>query len=408
MQTTLKTLAFLVLALVAWCGFGGGAFAQTPAITSFSPTSGTVGTTVTITGTNFNRNSSGAVWAGAIPYSVRFAMSGGVINVTPTYVSSTTLRVVVPAGAATAPISLVQGFTLMSTSATSFTVIYRPTITSFTPATGPVGTLVTISGSSFNRDVNGAVWTGAIPWRVRFATAAGTVDALPTYVSASTVRVTVPNGAVTGLLRLVQGATVMSTSATNYTVTTPGVLRLTNSSQYDVVSLTINNVQQLGAGLGVPIGTTSDFPLAAGTYTMVAGIGFYTAAGARDVWFTYTRTVTITNGANNLQTLSPITLSALLTAGTAARRWNGIYLDANALPHVATYNFTSGGGWTMQDDGVAIGSGTTSLVSWPARSATVSFRTIAGGPIATLDIRTAKFLQRVGPASWPIIEFVRE
>ena len=409
MQATLKTLALLLLTALAFCGFGGEALAQRPAITGFSPASGIVGSTVTINGTNFNRDVNGAVWTGAIPYRVRFAIGGGVANVTPTFVSATQLRAVVPAGEQTAPISLVQGFTLMSTSATSFTVIYRPTISSFTPATGPVGTTVNIAGSSFNRDVNGAVWTGAIPWRVRFATTTGSTDVVPTYVSASTVRVTVPNGAITGTLRLVQGATVMSTSTTSFTVTVVQTrLRITNNTQYDMVSLTLNGVQQFAAGTGVLIGGTNDFVVAPGNYTLVAGIGFVAANGARDVWFTFTRSVTIANGATVQQTFAPITLGSLLTAGSASRRWNGSYFNANGGFGVASYIFQASGAFTMQDNGVNIGSGTAVLVSWPNRSNTVTFRTSANGPLATLDIRLGKFFQQVGPPSWPIIEFIRQ
>jgi hypothetical protein len=409
MNMLIKNLALLLLAAVALLGFAGTAQAQRPAITGFSPASGTVGSTVTINGTNFNRDVNGAVWAGAIPYRVRFVIGGGVATVTPTFVSATQLRAVVPAGAQTAPISLVQGFTLMSTSATSFTVIYRPTISSFTPATGPVGTTINIAGSSFNRDVNGAVWAGAIPWRVRFATTAGTTDVVPTYVSASSVQAVVPNGAITGTLRLVQGATVMSTSATSFTVTVVQTrLRITNNTQYDMVSLTLNGVQQFASGTGVLIGGTNDFLVAPGNYTLVAGIGFLAANGARDVWFTFTRSVTIANGATVQQTFAPITLGSLLTAGSASRRWNGSYFNANGGLGVASYIFQASGAFTMQDNGVNIGSGTAVLVSWPNRSNTVTFRTSANGPLATLDISLGKFFQQVGPPSWPIIEFIRQ
>jgi FG-GAP-like repeat/IPT/TIG domain len=65
------------------------AFAQVPTITSFSPTSGPVGTTVTITGTGFDATASNnAVYFGAI--------KGSVISA-----STTSITVTVPAGAGT-------------------------------------------------------------------------------------------------------------------------------------------------------------------------------------------------------------------------------------------------------------------------------------------------------------------
>lgn len=408
MQNLLHKLAFLVLACIAWCGLSGAALAQRPAITGFSPASGTVGSTVTIDGTNFNRDVNGALWTGAIPWRVRFSIGGGVATVTPTFVSATRVTAVVPAGAQSAPISLSQGFTVMSTSTATYTVISAPAASSFTPTSGAVGTEITISGSSFNRDANGALWSGQIPWRVRFLTATGTTDVIPLYVSASTIRVNVPAGARTGTLRLVQGATVMSTTAGIFTVNNTGTLRLTNSARYDIISLTINGTQQFSGTNGLPIGSTLQTNLAPGNYTVVAGLGFFTATGARDVWFTDTRTVTISTGVTNGQTVQPLSLSALLTAGSATRRWNGIYLTSAGVPRVATYIFNTSNGWTMQDQGVNVSGGSTKLLSWPNRSTTVSFQTIAGGPVAVLDIRTAKITQAVGPASWPTIEFLRE
>ena len=408
MQNLLHKLAFLVLACIAWCGLSGAALAQRPAITGFSPASGTVGSTVTIDGTNFNRDVNGALWTGAIPWRVRFSIGGGVATVTPTFVSATRVTAVVPAGAQSAPISLSQGFTVMSTSTATYTVISAPAASSFTPASGAVGTEITISGSSFNRDANGALWSGQIPWRVRFLTALGTTDVIPLYVSASTIRVNVPAGARTGTLRLVQGATVMSTTAGIFTVNNTGTLRLTNSARYDIISLTINGTQQFSGTNGLPIGSTLQTNLAPGNYTVVAGLGFFTATGARDVWFTDTRTVTISTGVTTGQTVQPLSLSALLTAGSATRRWNGVYLTSSRLPRVATYIFNTSNGWTMQDQGVNVAGGSTKLVSWPNRSTTVSFQTIAGGPVAVLDIRTAKITQAVGPTSWPTIEFLRE
>ncbi len=79
-----------------------------PTITSFSPISGPVGSSVTITGTNF---------AGAT--SVKF---GGVGSTTFTMDSSTQIAASVPAGAVTGPIS-VEAPSGTAVSSTSFTVL---------------------------------------------------------------------------------------------------------------------------------------------------------------------------------------------------------------------------------------------------------------------------------------------
>src|SRR5207248_10611 len=104
-----------------------------PTIASFSPTSGPVGTSVTISGTNFT----GATVVAFNGTSASFTVT-----------SATAIQATVPAGATSGSLSVTTpGGT--ATSAGSFTVVSPPTITSFSPSSGPVGTSVTISGTNF-------------------------------------------------------------------------------------------------------------------------------------------------------------------------------------------------------------------------------------------------------------------
>lgn len=407
-MNSLRTLPLLLLTLFAMlAGFAAPAIAQAPAIASFTPASGPVGALVTINGSNFHHDQNGAVWTGAVPYRVRFPMSGGVADIAPTFVSATQIRVTVPNGAATGPLRIVQGFTVLSTSSTNFTVLNLPRITGFTPASGPVGSVVHVNGANFNRDANGNTWTGSPPYRIRFATSAGTTDVLPTFVSLSQINVVVPANAITGALRLVQGATVLSSSATNFAVTAT-LLRITNNTQYDMISLTLNGVQQFAPQSGVLQGSTVNLPANAGTFTLVAGIGFYRQDGTRDIWFTFNRTVTITANATTTQTFAPITIGQLLTMGAATRDWSGLFFDNNAVPHQARFRFTSAGGWQFFKDGVLQGSGNLTLISWPARSASVTFRIATNLPDVTLAFPFGSFLLRNGPPSWPVIQYQRQ
>jgi hypothetical protein len=76
--------------------------AQKPNITNFSPTSGVVGTTVTITGTNFNATAAqNIVYFGATKAPVTAA-------------STTSLTVTVPAGATFQPISALNLATVLT------------------------------------------------------------------------------------------------------------------------------------------------------------------------------------------------------------------------------------------------------------------------------------------------------
>jgi large repetitive protein len=116
-----------------------------PVITSFKPTSGAIGTFVTIVGTNLD---------GA---SVAFNTVPATTPVNPeTANTSTQMTTTVPAGASTGRIT-VTTIAGTATSASDFLVaaaqkptpISRPVIASFKPASGKAGTLVTIAGNGF-------------------------------------------------------------------------------------------------------------------------------------------------------------------------------------------------------------------------------------------------------------------
>jgi hypothetical protein len=156
-----------------------------PVISSFSPTSGLVGATVTITGQNLT-NATTLTFNGV-----------GVSSFT--IVSATEITTTVPAGATTGPVAVTTpGGTIASTG--NFTVTTpAPTLTSFSPTSGPVGTSVTITGANL---------TGATA--VSFN---GIAAATFTVNSATQITATVPTGATTGELSLTTpGGTVHSTT----------------------------------------------------------------------------------------------------------------------------------------------------------------------------------------------------
>ena len=179
-----------------------------PAITSFTPPSGSVGTSVTITGANL-----------ASATSVKFNGT----TATPTSDTATTIVVPVPTGATTGTISVTTtGGT--ATSSTSFTVVLAPTISSFTPPSGPVGTSVTITGANL-----------ASATAVKFN---GTT-ATPTSDTATTIVVPVPTGATTGTIS-VTTAGGTATSSTSFTVVpAPTITSFTPSSGLVSTSVTI-------------------------------------------------------------------------------------------------------------------------------------------------------------------------
>ena len=164
-----------------------------PSISSFTPTIAQVGKAVTITGSGFT----GAT-------SVKF---NGIAVSSFTVVSNTQITTAVPFGATTGRITVTTpGGT--ATSGTNFKV--KAAIVGFTPTRGPVGTVVTISGSAF---------TGATA--VKFGGVPATSFTVNSY---SQITATVPSGAVSGRVGVVTPAGTTLSGAT-FTVTTVTVAK---------------------------------------------------------------------------------------------------------------------------------------------------------------------------------------
>ena len=162
-------------------------FLVAPQIKSFTPTSGIVGTTLTITGVSLTQTTSVTIGTKAAKFTVK---------------SDTSVTATIPAGAKTnKPITIVTpGGTVSSTA--KLAVV--PNVVSFTPASGPVGTSVTITGNSFTGAT--AVTFGGVAATSYKAVNDTTLDAL------------VPTGAKTGPIA-VTTAGGTGTSSTNFTLT---------------------------------------------------------------------------------------------------------------------------------------------------------------------------------------------
>ncbi|MET0394398.1 MAG: FG-GAP-like repeat-containing protein [Chitinophagaceae bacterium] len=147
--------------------YTGFTWVPAPGISSFTPVSASAGATVTITGTNLNNASS--VSFGGAPASSFTVLSNTSIAAVVGLGVSGTVAVTTPGGAAS-----MNGFTYVASP--------PPVITSFTPATGAVGTPVVITGMNFNPDpARNTVYFGA-------------VKAVVTAASATSLTVTAPAG----------------------------------------------------------------------------------------------------------------------------------------------------------------------------------------------------------------------
>src|SRR5262249_34084936 len=122
-----------------------------------------------------------------------------------TVVSGARIHTSVPSGATTGRISVTTPAGT-ATSANSFTVTSSsgaPTITSFTPNQGPVGTGVVIEGTNFG---------GASPGQLNCRSAGFSV------VSSTRIQTSVPSGATSGRISVTTPAGT-ATSANSFTVT---------------------------------------------------------------------------------------------------------------------------------------------------------------------------------------------
>lgn len=188
-----------------------------PVITSFTPTSGQVGTTVTITGTNFSTTLANNI--------VKF----GTLQAVVTAATSTQLTVILPAGATDNPISVtVNGLTGSST--TSFVVTAPsppPVITSLSQTFGYIGMTLIINGTNFSTTpANNIVWFGAVKGNVTAATA-------------TQLQVTVPAGATYQPITVtVNGLTAYSKSP--FIVTFPSLRTFDGATLAPKVDIPIN------------------------------------------------------------------------------------------------------------------------------------------------------------------------
>ena len=194
---------------------GGGA----PNITSLTPNNGPVGTSVTIAGTNFGSQTGNSV-----------TFNGVAAN--PTSWTSTSIVAPVPNGATTGNVVVTVGG--QASNGMLFTVgTPAPAITSLTPNSGPVGTSVTIAGTSFGSQTGNSVTFNG-------------VAANPTSWTSTSIVAPVPNGATTGNVVVTVGGQASNGAA--FSVTTPPG--------------TITLVQHISKDAGVTAASSLAFPAA--------------------------------------------------------------------------------------------------------------------------------------------------
>ena len=158
-------------------GTSSASFKVLPKVTGFAPASGIRGSSVTISGSSFT-GATKVAFGGAASLAFTVDDDGQITAVVPPTATTNKLTVTTPSGS--------------GSSAASFIVILPPTVSSFTPASGTVGTLVTVAGSNLD-SVTSASLNGQD---------VGTL----THVNATQLKLTIPAGASTGKIAATNSA----------------------------------------------------------------------------------------------------------------------------------------------------------------------------------------------------------
>ena len=286
-RATKAGVAFLALA--AMLVFTGVAQAAPPTISSFAPTSGNLGSSVVVTGTNFI----------ATPASntVKFGGSGGTAA-TVTAATTTSLTVTVPGGIAASSTIYVSNSNGTITSGSSFAVA-PTTVTTFT-AKAAAGASITITGTNFHTTPgsNSVLFNGT-------GGVAGTVTAATT----TSLTVTVPAAATPGKLYVTTPYGTVLTS-TDFIVLPAGY------AAADIISGRLT------------LGTATSIAIPSGDAAIYL---FDTTVVNQKISFRWTNS---TIGSMSIQVRNPA--GGYVVASTAGAGTS--YIDASALTTIGTYS----------------------------------------------------------------------
>ncbi|WP_165823905.1 IPT/TIG domain-containing protein [Pseudochryseolinea flava] len=171
-----------------------------PTLISIAPTQAQWGDTITLTGTNFTKNS-------------KFLTSIGDIDVRSIFVSNDQVKLIIPHTVVSVVNDVSINFVGNSATLNGALTIKKPIISSITPTAGKVNTEVIISGSGFNLNTE-----------VFFADRKATVKS----ISRQAIKCTVPTGAPNGMTKvtLKAGAETLWVD-TDFTMMSPVITQIT-------------------------------------------------------------------------------------------------------------------------------------------------------------------------------------
>jgi len=308
--------------------------ASTVTILNFTPKSGPIGTTVTIAGTGFSTTAS--------QNTVTFNGTAATVSAA----TATQLVVTVPAGATTGPIGVTTP-TGSATSGVPFTlavggVTSAPTISGFSPTTGPAGTAVTISGENFDPTLAGnKVSLNNMLTSVSAATPTSLTTSVPSFTASGKITVTTVGG--------------VATSATDFIIPPPG---------YTTADIESASRVSIGQSVGIGVATANKVALR-----------FFEGTPGQRLSIHLTNSTFGSCSGGNYQIVRPDGLSVVGVSPLCS----GSFLNPIVLPLTGTYTLV------VNPYGTATGSATFTLYDVPAD---LTGAVTAGGAAVSATIGT--------------------
>jgi hypothetical protein len=329
----------------------GVPFTVAPGITTLSPTSGVVGSSLTITGTSF----------GTTQGTVTF---NGTPATTITNWTNTSIQTSVPTGATSGNVVVTVGG--VASNGSSFTVLATPGITNLSVTSGAVNTPVTITGSNFGTTQGTVTFNG---------TPATTI----TNWTDTSIQTSVPTGATTG--NVVVTADGVASNGVSFTVA-PGITNLSVTSGEVNTPVTIT-----GTSFGTMTGTVTFNGTPATTITnwtntsiqtsvptgATTGNVVVTAAGVASNGVAFTvLTVTLTSSANPSSYGGSVIFTA--TFSTSGLTGPVTFFDSGTQIGAGTITGTTA---TYKTSSLAVGAHSITA-SWPGTS---TYAPITSSPV---------------------------
>ncbi len=358
---------------------------SSPSISNLSATSGTVGTSITVNGSNF----------GATQGSSTLKFNG--VTATPTSWSATSLVAPVPSAATTGPVVVtVNG---VASNGIAFTV--TPKINGLSPASGPVGTPVIVSGTTFGATQG----TSTVSFNGTIATTSSWND--------TSITVQAPPGTQTGPVVVTVGG--QASNGVTFTVT-PTINSLSPTAGSSGTSVTISGTS-FGASQGsstVTFNGTTSAPTSWSHTSIVAAVPAGATSGpvivnvggslSNGVTFTVVTTGSISGRITAADGTTPIPgaiVKALQgTSVVATATTNGTGDFSFAAVEAGTYAITAsaaGYGTKTRNPVIVTGGANT--------AANLSLDAIVSGAVSYVYDAVGRLISTVGPAETVVYSY---